>query len=63
MLHMIFFFPLLIISAIGVLIQIACLISVALKSKDVGWKLIWALIIIFFPFLGSLIYILVGRNI
>lgn len=63
MLHMIFFLPMLIIGLLGLLIQIACLISVACKPKDVGWKVVWALIILFFPFLGSLIYIIVGRNI
>ncbi len=63
MLHMIFFLPLMIFGFIVLLIQIACLISVATKPKDAGWKVVWALIILFFPLLGSLIYILVGRNI
>jgi len=63
MLHMIFFLPLMLIGLVELLIQIACLISVACKPKDAGWKVVWALIILFFPFLGCLIYIIVGRNI
>jgi hypothetical protein len=61
--HLIFLLPMMLIGLIGLLIQIACLISVAVKPRDAGWKVVWALIIIFFPFLGCLIYILVGRKI
>ncbi|NJW53221.1 PLDc N-terminal domain-containing protein [Salinimicrobium oceani] len=32
------------------------------RFKDVKWKLAWLLIIIFFPLLGSILYLLLKKN-
>ena len=44
------------------LIPIMALISVLMNDFPGNEKIIWVLIIIFLPFLGSLLYFLIGRD-
>ncbi len=39
-----------------------CLIDIISKGKSTVWKVIWVLIIICFPLLGAIAYILLGKN-
>lgn len=45
-----------------ILLPILALISVLMNDFQGNDKIIWVLIIIFLPFLGSLLYFLVGRD-
>ena len=44
------------------LIPLLALISVLMNDFRGNEKIIWVLIIIFLPFLGSLVYFLIGRD-
>lgn len=44
------------------LLPIMALISVLMNDFPGNEKIIWVLIIIFLPFLGSLLYFLIGRD-
>ncbi|MDB5030857.1 PLD nuclease N-terminal domain-containing protein [Mucilaginibacter sp.] len=44
-------------------LSIICLIDIVRSDfKDAVTKLIWALIVLFAPFIGSIVYLIVGRN-
>lgn len=45
-----------------ILLPILALISVLMNDFHGNDKVMWVLIIIFLPFLGSLLYFLIGRN-
>jgi len=45
-----------------ILLPIMALISVLMNEFKGNDKIMWVLIIIFLPFLGSLLYFLVGRS-
>ena len=45
-----------------ILLPILALISVLMNDFHGNDKIMWALIIIFLPFLGSLLYFLIGRD-
>jgi hypothetical protein len=45
-----------------ILLPILALISVLMNDFQGNDKIIWVLVIIFLPFLGSLLYFLVGRD-
>ena len=69
-------FPLLFLGGIGVqelivlsfvllvpaALWITAIILLVKAKQDSTTKLIWVLVIIFIPFLGSLLYLIVGRN-
>lgn len=48
--------------AIVIILDIIALVEVAGSSRSTGDKVVWALLIIFFPFLGCLLYYLVARK-
>ncbi len=50
------------IFVLALALPIGCLINVASKPKDAGWKVVWALIILVFPIIGSVIYLMVGKE-
>ena len=54
---------LLIIGVLPLLLALVCLVDI-IKSdfKDSTTKLLWALVVVFAPFIGSLIYLLLGKN-
>lgn len=41
---------------------IVALVSCLRNNFDVNLKIIWVLVIIFVPFLGSILYLTIGRN-
>jgi len=45
-----------------VLLPVLALVSVLMNDFPSGEKLIWVLVIIFLPILGSILYFLIGRN-
>ena len=45
-----------------ILLPLLALISVLMNDFQGNEKIIWVLIIIFLPFLGSLLYFLIGRD-
>ena len=45
-----------------ILIPLLALLSVLMNNFHGNEKIIWVLIIIFLPFLGSLLYFLIGRD-
>ena len=45
-----------------ILLPLLALISVLMNEFQGNDKIMWVLIIIFLPFLGSLLYFLIGRN-
>jgi hypothetical protein len=55
-----------IIVALGLaypLLALFCLIDIIRSDfKDSVTKLLWALIVLFFPFIGSIVYLVIGRN-
>ena len=64
--------PLLFLSGIGfqelilllipVALWVAAILSLLKSNQDSTNKLIWALVILFVPFLGPLLYLIVGRK-
>lgn len=48
--------------AVVVILDIIALIELAGSAKSVGNKVLWALIIIFFPVLGCILYYFFGRS-
>ncbi|MDB4926522.1 PLD nuclease N-terminal domain-containing protein [Mucilaginibacter sp.] len=45
------------------LLSIICLIDIVRSDfKDSVTKLIWALIVLFAPFIGSIVYLIIGRK-
>ena len=51
-----------IISFFALILPIICLISILKHEFKNNDKLIWVIIVIFIPFLGSLLYLLIGRK-
>ena len=45
-----------------VLLPVLALISVLMNDFPSGEKLIWVLVILFLPILGSILYFLIGRD-
>jgi hypothetical protein len=44
-------------------LAIICLVDIVRSDfKDTVTKLIWALIVLFAPFIGSIVYLVIGRN-
>jgi hypothetical protein len=39
-----------------------CVIDVIAKGKSTGWKVLWVIVIILFPLLGPILYLLIGKN-
>lgn len=45
-----------------VLLPVLALVSVLMNDFPSGEKLIWVLVILFLPILGSILYFLIGRD-
>lgn len=45
-----------------IILFIYCIIDIISKSKSTGWKVLWVVIILVFPLLGPIVYILAGKN-
>jgi hypothetical protein len=48
--------------AVVVILDIIALIELAGSARSTGNKVLWALLILFFPFLGCILYYFFGRN-
>lgn len=48
--------------AIVIILDIIALVEVSGSSRSTGDKVLWALLIIFFPFLGCILYYMFGRK-
>lgn len=49
-------------SIIWIILAVYCFLDVIKSSMPQNTKLLWILIILIFPFIGSLIYIFWGKN-
>ncbi len=47
---------------VEIILILYCLIDVISKSKSTGWKVLWVIVIFIFPIIGSILYILIGKN-
>lgn len=50
---------------IGIIILVAwilAIISIVGASKPAGWKLVWILIVLLLPLLGTILYFLIGKK-
>lgn len=45
-----------------VVLDIVAIVEIAGSTRTTGNKVLWALVIVFFPFLGCLLYYLFGRR-
>ena len=45
-----------------IILIVYCLIDVISKSKSTGWKVLWVIVIFVFPLVGSILYLLMGKN-
>lgn len=48
--------------AIVIILDIIALVEVSGSSRSTGDKVLWALVIVFFPFLGCILYYLFARR-
>lgn len=51
-----------IIGLIVLILDIIAIVSILGASKDVGWKLLWTLIVLLLPVIGMILYFLIGKN-
>ncbi len=52
----------LLISIAELILFIYCIIDIIGKAKSTGWKVLWVVVILIFPVIGSIVYILLGKN-
>jgi hypothetical protein len=45
-----------------IILWIVALVNCLKNNLDVNLKIIWVLVIIFIPFLGSILYLTIGKN-
>lgn len=50
------------ISFLILVIDIVAIIDIVKSSKDTGKKIIWILLVLILPFVGPLLYYVVGRK-
>lgn len=50
------------VSIVEIILFIYCIIDIIGKAKSTGWKVLWVIVILVFPVLGSIVYILAGKN-
>lgn len=51
-----------IIGLLHLILVLYCVIDVIAKGKSTGWKVLWVIVIIVFPLLGPILYLLIGKN-
>ncbi len=51
-----------VVSLIIIILPVICLISILRNEFRNNDKLIWIIVVIFLPFFGSLLYLLIGRK-
>jgi hypothetical protein len=51
-----------IVSLFAIILPIICLISILKNDFKNNDKLIWVIVVIFIPILGSILYLLIGRK-
>lgn len=47
---------------IVLILDIIALVSIFGAAKSIGWKLLWALIVILLPVIGMILYFLIGKS-
>ncbi len=45
-----------------IILFIYCIIDIIGKAKSTGWKVLWVIVVLVFPVLGAIVYILAGKN-
>jgi hypothetical protein len=51
-----------ILGLIVLVLDIIALVSIFQAAKPVGWKVIWALVVILLPIIGMIVYFLIGKS-
>ena len=51
-----------IIGVIVLILDIIAIVSILGSGKDVGWKLIWTLLVLILPVIGMILYFLIGKG-
>lgn len=47
---------------IALILWIIAIISILGAAKSVGWKVLWILVVLLLPIIGTIIYFLVGKS-
>ena len=50
------------IGLIALILYIIAIVSILTAGKSVGWKVLWILIVLLLPIIGTIIYFLVGKS-
>ncbi len=50
------------ITILEIVLFIYCIIDIIAKAKSTGWKVLWVVVILIFPLLGAILYVLLGKN-
>ena len=51
-----------ILGIIVLILDIIALVSILGAAKSVGWKVLWALIVLLLPVIGMIVYFLIGKS-
>ena len=51
-----------IIGLIVLILDIIALVSILGASKDIGWKLVWTLVVLLLPVIGMILYFVIGKG-
>ncbi len=51
-----------IIGLLVLILDIIALVSIIGAAKPVGWKVLWALVVLLLPLLGMILYFLIGAK-
>ncbi len=51
-----------IVGLIILILDIIALVSIIGAAKSVGWKVLWALIVLLLPVIGMILYFLIGKS-
>ncbi len=50
------------VGLIVLILDIIALVSIIGAAKSVGWKVLWALVVLLLPLIGMILYFLIGKS-
>ncbi len=50
------------IGLLVLILDIIAIVSILGASKDVGWKLLWTLLVLLLPVIGMILYFVIGNK-
>lgn len=51
-----------IVGLLILVLNIIALVSIVGAAKPVGWKVVWALVVLLLPLIGMILYFVVGKS-